>query len=57
MYVLHKFATFNVVLFVLLHLLLGNKCNRVKGHGIIQASNVSKDVIKKLIYNMNYIEK
>ena len=29
---------------------LGNKCNRVKGHGITYPN----DVIKKLIYNMNY---
>ena len=30
--------------------MVGNKCNRVKGHGITYPN----DVIKKLIYNMNY---
>ena len=30
--------------------MVGNKCNRVKGHGITYPN----DVIKELIYNMNY---
>ena len=31
--------------------MVGNKCNRVKGHGMIYAN----DVIKKLIYNIKNI--
>ena len=30
---------------------VGNKCNRVKGHGIIYPN----DVIKKLIYNIKNV--
>ena len=33
--------------------LVGNKCNRVKGHGIIYTN----DVIKKLIYNIKNVRK
>ena len=32
---------------------VGNKCNRVKGHGIIYPN----DVIKKLIYNIKNVRK
>ena len=33
--------------------LVGNKCNGVKGHGIIYTN----DVIKKLIYNIKNVRK